>query len=279
MRTDRILEAARRWAELRGSTRPAALMRVGLGLIVLVRFADEVSPFQADNAVLAVHGLGLMTFAVLSVLGWRTRASLSGLAAFLGLGYFGLGGAYGHAGWYHHHVYLLFAASFLLAFIPCGRSYSLDRLRALDAGRAPPETGDLRAQRLIGLQLSAIYFWAAVDKTDLAFLSGERLEQTLVWVYAGRWLHELLTVPALLVTASIAVVVVEYLLAVAIHLPRWRPVVLGIGLALHATFYLLLPVDTYSVTMALLYLALLDPDGVHRFLDRLQRQEAAPRTG
>ena len=33
------------------------------------------------------------------------------------------------------------------------------------------------------------------------------------------------------------------------------------GLALHAAFYVLLPVSTYSATMMVLYLALLDPDG------------------
>jgi hypothetical protein len=33
--------------------------------------------------------------------------------------------------------------------------------------------------------------------------------------------------------------------------------------------YYLLPVSTYSATMVLLYLAYLDPDAVHRFIDRL----------
>jgi len=33
--------------------------------------------------------------------------------------------------------------------------------------------------------------------------------------------------------------------------------------------YVLLPVNTYSATVMVLYLALLDPDAVHRFLDRM----------
>jgi hypothetical protein len=31
----------------------------------------------------------------------------------------------------------------------------------------------------------------------------------------------------------------------------------------------LLPVNTYSATVMVLYLALLDPDAMHRFLDRM----------
>ena len=100
------------------------------------------------------------------------------------------------AGWAHHHVYLLAVACLLLAMTDCGRSYSIDRLRAVNAaGRAQPmrddplEYGSLLGQRLIALQLSAMYFWTAIDKTDRAFLSGERLEQTFTWIYSGRALE------------------------------------------------------------------------------------------
>jgi hypothetical protein len=143
--------------------------------------------------------------------------------------------------------------------------------RAERTGEAPPpEHGRLWALRLIGLQLSAIYFWAAFDKTDWAFLSGQRLEQTLIWVHSGRPLEEWLLWAPFLVAASVAVVVLEYALAFAIHVRRWLWFVLPIGIMLHAAFYLLLPVDTYSITMVALYLALLDPNAVHRCLDRMQ---------
>ena len=68
---------------------------------------------------------------------------------------------------------------------------------------------------------------------------------------------------------AVTVVVVEFFLAFAIFVRRWRACVVPIGLALHAAFYVLLPVSTYSATMMVLYLALLDPDEVHRFIDRL----------
>ena len=41
------------------------------------------------------------------------------------------------------------------------------------------------------------------------------------------------------------------------------------GLLLHSLLYVLLPVSTYSATMALLYLAYFDADAVHGVLERL----------
>ena len=74
---------------------------------------------------------------------------------------------------------------------------------------------------------------------------------------------------------SILVVVVEYVLAFAIFVRRWQAFVLPLGLALHAAFYVLLPVNTYSATVMVLYLALLDPDAVHR-LPRSMVQNRGP---
>ena len=41
------------------------------------------------------------------------------------------------------------------------------------------------------------------------------------------------------------------------------------GIALHVVFHLLLTVSVFSANMVLMYLALLDPDAVHRFIDRI----------
>ena len=70
--------------------------------------------------------------------------------------------------------------------------------------------------------------------------------------------------------AAILVTMVEYLLPVGIIVRRFHPVAIPIGLALHAAFYLLLTVNTYSITMMVLYLAVVNPNSLHRFLDRMQ---------
>lgn len=249
-------------------------MRIGIAAIVFARFGAELAPFNAaDGPTLALSLLFFM-FATMMLVGYMARLA-SFMTGFGILLVYLAGGGMNVPGWAHHHVYLLAVAAILLAATPCGASYSLDRLRELRRGALPPEHGYLWGQKLIALQLSALYFWTAVDKTDWAFLSGQRLEQIFVWTYSGRALELLLAWPWLLAVFSVVVVLVEYWLAVAILVARWRTYALPVGLSLHATFYLALPVDTYSITIITLYLALMDPDAVHRFIDRLQGHENA----
>lgn len=259
-----------------GSTRPVALMRIALAMIAITRFGGEIGFHQAQTSFsLLLSGL-FFVFVAMMFVGYLSR--LACFATGMSIMMLYLAGAITPVpGWAHHHVYLLAVACLFLALTDCGRSYSIDRLRAVNAARRaqpmrddPPEYGFLLGQRLIALQLSALYFWTAIDKTDHAFLSGERLEQTFVWIYSGRALECVLAYPGLIAALSIIVVIVEYLLAVAILVPRWLFWALPLGLALHASFYLMLPVHTYSATAMVLYLALLDPARVHTFIDRIQ---------
>lgn len=259
-----------------GSTRSVALMRIALAVIAITRFGGEVGFHQAQTSFALLLSSLFFLFIGMMFVGYLSRLAcfatgVSIMALYLA------GAIVPVAGWAHHHVYLLGVACLLLALTDCGRSFSIDRLRAVNAAqsaqppRAPPaESGRLWGQRLIALQLSAMYFWTAIDKTDRAFLSGERLEQTFLWTYSGRALELVLAYPGLIALAAITVVIVEYALAVAILVPRWLFWAVPMGLALHAGFYLLLPVHTYSATAMVLYLALLDPARVHSFIDRIQ---------
>lgn len=260
---------------LEGSTRAIGLLRIVLALLIWSRWAREIGLFAAEHAAHVLLAVWFFPWTFAMVIGFHARLATAMTGLCLVVVYVIFGMALGHTGWTHHHTYLLAIATVLLAFTPCDRSFSLDRWRALERARRenrppPPEHGPLWGQRLIGLQLSAIYFWTAVDKTEWAFLSGERLEQTLVFVHAGRPLFDVLTMPGLAMAASVLVVVIEYALAVAIHIRRAQAIALPVGIGLHLAFYLLLPVSTYSATMICLYLVLLDPDAVHRVLDRLQ---------
>jgi hypothetical protein len=261
-------------ADAHGSTRPLGLMRIALAVIVFVRFGGEVSLYQGDSPAFLLLGAAFFVFTSMMLVGCMAETACAAVAITLMTIHFYLGHMQGYPGWTSHHVYLLVVSVSLLALSPCGRSFSWDRYHALAAAQnprdVPPEYGELWPQRLIALQLSALYFWTAVDKTNWLFLSGERLEQAFTWAFAGRALEPLISLGSLLPVLAIVVVVVEYFLAFAIFVRRWQAVVLPIGLALHAVFYLLLPVNTYSATVMVLYLALLDPDDVHRFLDRIQ---------
>ncbi len=263
-----------RWgADAQGSTRPLGLMRIAIATIVFVRFANEVSLYQGDSLSFVLLGVAFFGLTSTMLVGFKAQASCAGVALTLITMHFYMGKMHGYPGWSSHHIYILIVSVVLLALSPCGRSFSWDRYRAVaraqDARDIPPEYGDLWPQRLIALQLAALYFWAAVDKTNWSFLSGQRLEEAFIWSFTGRALEPLISLGAILAVLSVIVVVVEYFLAFAIFVRRWQMFVLPLGLALHAAFYVLLPVNTYSATVMVLYLALLDPDAVHRFLDRM----------
>jgi hypothetical protein len=260
-------------ADAQGSTRALGLMRVALALVVFVRFGSELSLYQGDAPAFLLLGAAFFVFTSLMLVGYMAEAACAGVAILLATFQFYLGYVRGYPGWTSHHIYLLLVSITLLALSPCGRSFSLDRWRALATARTPrdvaPEYGELWTQRLVALQLGALYFWTAIDKTNWQFLSGQRLQEAFIWSYDGRILEPMISAGALLPALAVTVVVVEYFLAFAIFVPRWRAWVLPIGLALHASFYVLLPVSTYSATVMVLYLALLDPDAVHRFIDRM----------
>jgi len=273
MASARMADFLRWGADAQGSTRPLGLMRIAIATIVFVRFANEVSLYQGDSLSFVLLGLAFFGLTSMMLVGFKAQASCAGVAITLMTMHFYMGKVHGYPGWSSHHIYILVVSVCLLALSPCGRSFSWDRYRALaqarDARDIPPEHGDLWPQRLIALQLAALYFWAAVDKTNWSFLSGQRLEEAFIWSFTGRALEPLISLGAILAVLSIIVVVVEYFLAFAIFVRRWQAFVLPLGLALHAAFYVLLPVNTYSATVMVLYLALLDPDAVHRFLDRM----------
>ena len=273
MASARMADFLRWGADAQGSTRALGLMRIAIATIVFVRFANEVSLYQGDSLSFVLLGLAFFGLTSMMLVGFKAQAACTGVAITLMTMHFYMGKVHGYPGWSSHHIYILVVSVCLLALSPCSRSFSWDRYRALaraqDARDIPPEHGDLWPQRLIALQLAALYFWAAVDKTNWSFLSGQRLEEAFIWSFTGRALEPLISLGAILAVLSIIVVVVEYFLAFAIFVRRWQAFVLPLGLALHAAFYVLLPVNTYSATVMVLYLALLDPDAVHRFLDRM----------
>ena len=261
-------------ADAQGSTRALGLMRIALAVIVFVRFGNELSLYQGDTLAFLLLGVSFFILTSMMLAGCLAQAACAGVALLLATMHFYMGHMNGHPGWSSHHIYILIVGVGLLALSPCGRSFSWDRYVAVSQARSasdiPPEYGDLWPQRLIALQLAALYFWTAVDKTSWAFLSGLRLEHAFTWAYSGSLLEPAISLGVVLPMLAIVVVVVEYFLAFAIFVRRWHWFVLPLGLLLHAAFYVLLPVNTYSATMMVLYLALLDPNDLHRFLDRIQ---------
>jgi hypothetical protein len=272
-----------RWAVgTEASSRSSALLRIGLALLLWTRFAGDLVWTEATHPRFFALSLAFFGATTLLLVGAASRVAALASAAVAGFVYVVWGVLRGEPGVAHHHVYLLVVTTLLCALTPCGRSYSLDRWWALRrAERAgappPPERGNISGLRLLALQLSAVYLWSAYDKLGRDFLSGDRLERVLRWYYAGFDLDALPGFVAAVTAASVATPALEVALGVGLLVPRARRYLLVPGLLFHALLYVTLPVNTFSATMALGYLAYLDPDAVHRVLDRLQGAGAAPR--
>jgi hypothetical protein len=265
------LRAAVAWLAMpEGSTRPAALMRIAFALLAWARWAHElhlyvhISPFRIAVEVSFFLSTTLMFFGV------RSRASTA-WAGLTTLFMYCAWGVYAENDeWRHHHQYLLVISMCLLALAPCGRSYSFDRVwaarRAVRMGRPlPEERGPLWAVRLIGLQLCVAYFWSAFNKTNIAFLSGERLQQIYLYSFAGSDMPAWSGFRPLTTAVAVAVVAFEYALAFGLFVPRWRRVLVPLGILFHGVLYLALPIATFSLTCWAIYLAYLDPEAVHRW--------------
>lgn len=255
--------------EVEGSTRAIGLMRIGLALLLWACWAQELMPYRWEQPRYWVAGAAFYLGTTGMLLGLWTRFSVAFTAVTVGTLVFGFGYFDGQHRWIHHHTHLLAHATILLALTPCGRSFSVDRWLARRRGWVAPEVGPLWAVPLLALQTSVVYFFSAIDKTTLRFLSGDHLRGIFAVYYTGSEPVELPGYAFVLALASIAVVVLEYVLPIALFVGRWQRWCIPIGLVLHALFYVFLPVGTFSLTMVVLYLAYLDPAVVHEAIDRL----------
>jgi hypothetical protein len=243
-----------------------ALMRIGVVLLLWSRLGPELALSRSGSSGEAALSLAFFAATALWLCGALTRVAgaVSALCVHALVYGFALHGE--RADLDHHVTRLLCSLCLLLALAPTGRSYSIDRLRRPDL----PERANLWPMRLVALQVSAVYFWSAYDKTTPGFLGGDRLTHYLMnYVLGSGSLQSVSWLRPLTSAVAIGVVAIEYGLAFGLFFARTRRVMLWLGFALHASFALALPVGSFSLTMWLAYLAFLDPDEVHRTLDRL----------
>lgn len=257
-----------------GSSRSSALIRIGLGFLIWVRFASEQLPFRHELGWHTAFSLTFLLATAMMVTGVFTRLStfVSGVLTFSFYYYFGL--VLEFEPYTHHHTYWLGIATILCSLTPCGKSFSVDRWLAVRQARArgqplPIEAGNLWGLRLIVIQLTMMYFWSAYDKSFAGFLNGDRLEAIFMRHYIGSGLADWAAWSWAFAVAAWIVVVLEYFLALGLPFARTRKYLVIPGLLLHAAFYVMLPVSIYSATIVLLYLAYFDADKVHRVIDEL----------
>ena len=256
-----------------GSTRSAGLLRLFWGLILWARWADELLPFRRMEFDHWVLSAAFFSSTLCMVIGFfsRTTTLASGLIALYMV--FVAGHLGGNEPWTHHHTTYLAVGTLILGLTPCGKSFSVDRWIALRRAESagldwPVEYGNVWALRLLALQLSAVYFWGAIDKTRWAVLEGDRIEQPLMYLYLGSdypgaWFQ------ALSVGIACLTVLLEYSLAFGLWFRRFQGRLMPLGILFHCTIYYVFPVTVFSVVSILTYLAFMPPEAVHRGVNRM----------
>jgi hypothetical protein len=183
---------------------------------------------------------------------------------------------------FRNHAYFFLLVLVLLLVSPCDRTLSLRSWlagrRGLEAILHPP-AAPLTAQRLIQLQVSIVYFYAALMKLNPQFLRGEVVaSQVRTWLDGGDVAAAAegaaraagaAPEPALLWAAlSIAAILVESFLVFGLWLPRTRGVAMASGVLFHLGLGVVIAVWTFSLGYLATYVLFLDPDTLPRILER-----------
>lgn len=270
-----------------GSTRSAALIRIALALMIWYRFnyVGFSNLFHHHHFVFWAV-LQISTFCML--IGYRSRVAslVSGFVVLVTYYYFYQ--YHRDMAWAHHHTYFIGFDAILLSLAPCGGSYSVDRFLARQrAARldlpAPAEEGNLLGMRLLAIQIATLYFFAFWDKTFVAdtndvfygFFNGSRLQQIFLFEYYGSnfqfqpWMNVLGAV------ASYSVAGLELVLPLLL-IERFQKWLVLPGLSLHLAFYFMLPLQIYSLTCMLMYLAIIDANKIHGLLELIGPDKSHP---
>ena len=263
------------------STRSSALLRLLLPLLLWARFANELLVFRDLDPARIALSINFFASTTLMWIGWKSRWATAWAGATALSMVYGFGVWADVEPWVHHHTTFVAHCTALLALTPCGDSFSVDRWLVLQKARAasrppPAERGATWGLGLIALQTSTLYAFSAWDKTQMAFLSGQRLEHIFHTLYWGADPIPLLGVSTLFACAAILTVIVEYALALTLFIPRLQRASIAVGLMLHAAIYLLLPVSIFTLTVWATYLAYLDPDRVNAVLRPLLNEPPDP---
>lgn len=171
---------------------------------------------------------------------------------------------------YSNHTYLLVLVVALLTLAGCGGRFSIDAA----VGRASP-TVPRWPLVLIQIQLSIVYFFAAVSKINLLYISG-----ALISVNMSRgWLVSLpdaLDRWQVIMPLAIISIVVELSMAFALWTRRYRSAGIVTGVVLHTMIFLTFPVESrlplavFGLVMFGMYVPFLDQNILARLDSRFQ---------
>lgn len=182
---------------------------------------------------------------------------------------------------FRNHPYFFLLVLLLLLLSPANDALSVKALfRMLRERKSKLDSllGSMRPltwQRLIQVQLSIVYFYAAFHKLSPAFLRGEVLSfhvgqqlaseekrLTLGRFLPEEWLtqlQEFVAVPENLVVLAFLSVVIEFLVPVFLWSRKTRPAAILVGTLFHVGIAFTMNIHVFSYSIIASYLLFLDP--------------------
>lgn len=168
-------------------------------------------------------------------------------------------------------LFMRLSAVYLL-LSPAGDALSLDNLIRRKAGRPIPETSPGWTQRLLQLQLGAVYC-----QSSLAKLGGETWCDGTALYYVGRlldfrkmpmpWVFDNMFLIKVLTWGTLAI---EFALWTLIWVKEFRYYVLGVGVLLHLAIEWSMNIPMFESQMICAYVVFIDPDDLQRFINRVK---------
>jgi hypothetical protein len=191
---------------------------------------------------------------------------------------------------FRNHPYFFLLLLLVLLFSPCGEALSLSRVLRRARGKVIPDDGylgpirPLTAQRLIQVQVSLVYVYAALHKINPWYLGGnglaDFLSADLLGGFSGDLFRALLSESALdgLVAAvadpgvmrypAWVTVAAELFIAFGLWFRRTRWLAIAVGFGLHGGIALFMHIVTFSLATISSYLLFLEPATVTGWLAR-----------
>lgn len=270
------LAALRDLASSRADGASMAVARILLGVAALVQaldFAPVITRLlEADSVRLPLHNwIPVLPAAALSAyflvwcfaalaftVGFATRFAGCLLAVILGYSILI------DQQTYSNHVYLMTIVTALVAIAGSGNRLSIDRR----LGRGQPDVPAWPGT-LIKVQLSIVYFFAAVSKINIIYLAGVTIAPNL----RASWL---LPVPEswvrweVMLPIAMASILTEIFLAFAFWSRRWRPHGLAAGFGLHVLILVayplhsLLALTVFALVMFAMYVQFVNVERIVR---------------
>ncbi|MCB0062275.1 MAG: HTTM domain-containing protein [Caldilineaceae bacterium] len=228
------------------AARPVGLVRFIIGCVTIFAFVETFTflaklanpevlhlPYVAampelTSAHLAFLIPATLICALLFAVGWHTR--LTGTLIVTAIGFVLI---YDQQ-LYSNHLYLLALLVFLLTLGDSGAQWSIDAMRG--GGKTTVQAWPIL---LIKVQISVVYFFAAVSKIMPDYLSGQVLVHVLHADFLATPLFAAWSPLMLPLLASLSIGV-ELFIAFALWFPRLRWVALLAGIGLHGMIILLM---------------------------------------